>query len=446
MTLNWEIFKKRALTIIGNSYLFLIGFSLCANIFAVFVYGSTAFTLPLLLPLPLIIYRLIKDKKMFFAYFKSLPISFYCFLLSILISIIIAIFYTNNFLEYSRTLKGLLIFGLNSFSLLLTGIMVGNNKRFVFLGLTFGFILNAVTSIISFFAFYIFGYILTLNKTFVLDAFYANNYSFGAQGLFLEPSHFAGFVLVIYYVLFWYYKNSRDRIMLTICAWIMFILYGQGNTILFIISQMILLFFLFGKRIFHYVKTEIMPHKTRIVVTLAIFFLAVGIILILALIPFRPFIVKILNEANPLSSANTERFLSVMVGLNIFINNPWGVGYNLGSTIIGRLYGDVLSTASTHNFWVRIMVEQGLLGILSFVLFIAVILKKTLHNTNKNSCVLFIAVFSGALYTFLNIPNEPYLYFSLGLVCFEMGFDSSIALLKKKQKFLYRFVYRTIKI
>jgi len=368
-------------------------------------------------------------RQNFVFFFKKIPIAFYFFVITIIISIIPALFMISVVKDISPFFKGVIFYFLSAILPLFLGIISNKKeKERLFFGLFIGFIMNTLVSIIVYLAFNVFGYTFTFTSLFKNDSFFEPNYFSSAQGLFLEPSHLAGFFLMSFYLLFWFYKEKIVRIMLFSSSWIVFILYGFGNLPIFILSQVVFIITMYGKKIIE--EKVFISQKRKIFFSIAILVIAVGTVLII-IFPLQSAIKKIIYEFNPFSNANQDRMNSLVVGLNVFLKNPFGVGFNLSGYAIDVYYGEVVTTATTHSFLLKVLIEQGILGVIAlFYLIYSLIIG--LRNKEQSS-LLIISLLSSILFSFLNGPTEPYLFFLIGIICSISEYRDSLFFIKNTQ-------------
>lgn len=424
--------SKKISSALYDIYLVAIGFLLCQNIIVPIKIGNTPFNLLIFLLIPFIFYKVFLYRQNFVFFFKKIPIAFYFFVITIIISIIPALFMISVVKDISPFFKGVIFYFLSAILPLFLGIISNKKeKERLFFGLFIGFIMNTLVSIIVYLAFNVFGYTFTFTSLFKNDSFFEPNYFSSAQGLFLEPSHLAGFFLMSFYLLFWFYKEKIVRIMLFSSSWIVFILYGFGNLPIFILSQVVFIITMYGKKIKKIIEEKIfISQKRKIFFSIAILVIAVGTVLII-IFPLQSAIKKIIYEFNPFSNANQDRMNSLVVGLNVFLKNPFGVGFNLSGYAIDVYYGEVVTTATTHSFLLKVLIEQGILGVIAlFYLIYSLIIG--LRNKEQSS-LLIISLLSSILFSFLNGPTEPYLFFLIGIICSISEYRDSLFFIKNTQ-------------
>ena len=134
--------------------------------------------------------------------------------------------------------------------------------------------------------------------------------------------------------------------------------------------------------------------------------------------PLRSKITSLFYEANPFGSANTERFASMSVGVDVAIHAPWGVGFNLSGHWIALHYSDILKTATTHNYLLQVLNEQGILGLLFFMVFYVAVAAK-LCRTSRRGIILAFSLLIMISIWFLNGTNFSYCYLITGIAVAE---------------------------
>lgn len=414
-------------------YLFFLGFLFCQNIIVPIKIGNTSFNILLFALIPFIIYKFLFHKSNLDKCLKKIPLPYYLFLLSILISFIPALILKSTLLDITPFFKGVFFYCLSVIVPLLFGICLNSEeKKPFFFGLFFGYVVNVFVSIVVYIAFYFFDYVLTFTALFPNDSFFEPNYFSSAQGLFLEPSHLAGFLLVLFYLLFWYYEEKSIRIFLCISVWITFLIYNMGNLPLFIISQIVYFFCMFSKKIKIYFIDKIWVSKRRKQIFVVLCTVILAMLVLAFAFPLRSLFIKLIYEANPFGPANADRMNSLLIGLQTFLKYPLGVGFNLSGVAISRLYGEFVTTATTHNYFLKVLIEQSIPGVSLLIWFIYKLCKALKDDKTRKNTTLLFSVILGFVFSFLNGPTEPYLFLTAGIVCSISNFNTDVFFLRTK--------------
>jgi O-antigen ligase len=144
------------------------------------------------------------------------------------------------------------------------------------------------------------------------------------------------------------------------------------------------------------------------------------------------------------SSSNQERVLMFQYGVNLFLEYPiTGVGVNQFREYVTEMSGGVLKN-DAHNFYMKVLVEEGLIG--SFVFLIPiVILYKRLLKASKSSNIeistnarIFLALFvlGAVVNLFLASKSLTWTYYLLpcGLL---LGLEKQFFISESKKEKLY---------
>ena len=444
MTLNRAssgFLAKKTFNKLSDIYFVTMGFLLCQNIISLFKIGSTSFNLLIILLIPFALYKIAIYRGKIFLIFKRIPKTFYFCVATIILSIIPGLFMIPVLNDISPLFKGIVFYFLSAVLPFFLGLISNKKeKEELFFGLFLGFIMNVLVSVIVYFVFKVFGYTLTFTSLFVNDSFFEPNYFSSVQGLFLEPSHLAGFVLMSFYLLFWFYKNKLIRITLFLGSWILFLLYRLGNLPIFIISQVAFAIIMYGKLLLRFLNKSVFASRKRKIIFYVVLIFAILFIFLLIAFPLRPVFESIFYEFNPFSKANQDRMNSILVGLNVFFKKPFGVGFNLSGLAIDAYYGNDVTTATTHSFFLKLLIEQGVLGVVTFIYLIYSLI--SIAKRGKNCSLLIISLVCSVLFSFLDGPTEPYLFFLMGIICSIKQLNSSFYFLKKGKKLEKNYYFK----
>lgn len=424
--------NKEVLFKIKKYCLIVLGFLFCQNILVPLKIGNTPFNISLFLLPIFIVLIIIFDRQRIIPSLKKIPLPLYMFYIVIIFSIIPALILKDFLKDISPFYKGLLFYVISSIVPVLVGIIANKEERDdLIFGVLIGFLANSIISIVVHVAFYLFGYTLGFTSLFRNSSFFEPNYFASAQGMFLEPSHLAGFLFVSFYLLFWYYKEPFIRILITALCWVMFILYKMGNFPIFIVSQLFFFAIFYKQQIINFFKNKIFISKRNLIV----FFLVVAVVLcsltLICVFALSDQIAKVFNEVNPFSDANKDRYNSLLNGLSIYKKHLFGVGFNLSGKAIEASFPDSVATATAHSYLLRIFIELGIIGAFVFV-FYFVYLVGSIVQIKNSYWILAFAVFFGMLFSFLDGPTEPYLYFAIGIGCCDADFSQRFDYWKDK--------------
>lgn len=417
-----------------NTYFFLLGFFLCQDIFDIFTYGSTSFNIAFLWILPAIIAFVVKERKNLLNHFFSIPTAFVFFFASIILSCFIGIFYITNFSNFATIIKSFIYFIIASTCPFLAGLFFFKKKNIILSGVLLGFILNFILSLLAFLSFEIIGFPLTLKYLFGNNYFYAPNYFFRSQGLFLEPSYMSCFVLATFYLLMWHFKKTYIRILIEIMALFLFLTSGSGNFLIFLISQFIYLIFLMNNGLWKNLTTKVFKTRIlKIIFSLSII-TALSVFVVLLIFPLKNKFLSLLDGINPSSEENSERFYAMQLGLLLFIKNPWGVGFGLSGTILLRTYENLL-VGTTFNYLIKVLSEQGVLGGIFYCGIFYCGIKAMFKNAiEKENRILAISIISIFVVSFLTGSFETISWFVLGVTFAVVQQDNFIGKMYKQKR------------
>src|SRR6185503_7270913 len=110
-----------------------------------------------------------------------------------------------------------------------------------------------------------------------------------------------------------------------------------------------------------------------------------------------PQVAEVVSYRSELQSYDADRFANFHAALQLGINNPLGVG---------PVQSFLMLDYATHNVYLRVFSENGILGFVSFVLFLFVTLVRTLllsqRSADRSQRALFALVSAALCGTMLN--------------------------------------------
>ena len=379
---------------------FLQGFALCNNVIYIFNYNTFYLNISCLVSLITLVYIIIKEKHNISKYLKQIDKFFYLFLFFCFLSIIPMFFYFQNDLSVTNAffngLPSLVLIFIQYFIM----IALYDHKKNIFQGILFGFIINIIFSLLQY-IFFQQKQVFTLYRLFPNPAFQIPGdyfvlstmpnivsslkiYSFRAQGLFLETSYFLTFVIGSVLIVMNVIKNNVSKIILLLISLWLCIISESGNLL-------ILLFILMAYLVISFIKRKDKKTINRKIVLLIPCIMVVVCLSALFVIN-NPKITNSLDNsiisANMEDSGNHERFLSIERGMDLIIKYPFGIGYNMSSTIYAREYGNEYVNAIFSTLLVNEL-EIGLLGNLMYIIFsLKMIVYALRKKEDKTSLVL----------------------------------------------------------
>lgn len=373
---------------------FLFGLFMATDVIYLFGFGSTLFIIPEVYSVILFVY-LLATKQINFSRIRSVVgNSFRFFLVYIAFSGFAAL---ANFLSVSlmyRYIVGIIML-IISLTALANMVSMFDYKPYVINGIELGLILN--------FFFVIAEYVVWrttrssytfLYNLFPQSGFSMHVYNFGAEGLFLEPSHMIHFIASVLPLWIVYkYRMSFKGIMVLIAALYAVAMSGAGTSMVVWASLLVLI--LFQKKGWRYVRMRS--------------FIAFCVILLALLIVFGFFsgsppvsnfiktITKYLNQAftgsSIADSSNTERYNSMTTAASMILQYPIGCGWNMVHTLLEERTSLAVATAFSDIIEMTLELGVGVLFYIWFVISSIVSLFKIGTDEARGTAVALIAIF-----------------------------------------------------
>lgn len=358
---------------------FLQGLAICNNVLYIFNYNTFYLNISCLISLISLIYIFIMERKKISIYLKKIDMFFYLFLFCCLLSIVPMFFYFNNDLSLTNAffngMPSLVLIFIQYFTI----VALYDCKKNMFYGILFGFIINILYSVMQYIFFQMDG-VITLYNLFPNPAFQVPGnynilnstnkfasafkiYAFRAQGLFLETSYFLTFIIgSILLVISLIKSKILKLVIILITIWLCTISESGNLIILFLV---LILYFLLT-----FFNNKKLVFNRRMI--LFIPFLLVICCLVFCYICNDSNIINNISDslfsADISSAGNEERFISMKRGIDLILKYPFGVGYNMSSTIYEMEYGNEYTNAIFSTLLVNEL-ELGVLGNVIYVLF-----------------------------------------------------------------------------
>lgn len=382
---------------------FLQGFALCNNVIYVFNYNTFYLNISCLVSLITLIYIITKEKNNILKYLKQIDKFFYLFTFFCLLSVIPMFFYFKNDLSVTNAffngLPSLVLIFIQYFVI----IALYDHKKNIFQGILSGFIINIIVSILQY-IFFQQKQIFTLYRLFPNPAFQVPGdyfvlsvmpdivsslkiYSFRAQGLFLETSYFLTFIIGSVLIIMNVIKNNILKvILLLICLWLC-IISESGNLLILLFILLVYLAMCFIKR----KGKKTINRKVMLLIPCVMVIACITTMFIINNPNITDSIDNSIISANMEDSGNHERSLSIERGINLIMKYPFGIGYNMSSTIYAKEYGNEYVNAIFSTLIVNEL-EIGLLGNLMYIIFsLKMIVPFLGKKGNKESLVLSLS-------------------------------------------------------
>lgn len=309
-------------------------------------------------------------------------------LLLIILSFVLVMFTTTTHvgLQINSYVNGLVVLAA-SIAAYLAVISLKDYVDYLLKGLWIGLVVSTVVSIAQYVAFQN-GGAFTLYGLFPQPAFYisvpwgaasswASNaeylvYSYRAQGLYLECSYFVAAATMIYLVTGGrQWANGLLRTLVLVILFVLFAMSGTGNIVLFF--GFVVLAHLLRRD----TKAEGLLRKRRnalewLVLIVALFLLATFVVYLLMGGSGKGAFIDIetiskgfsqgVESADITGGDNEQRFLCMSNALAEFLENPWGVGYNMAPPVLAVDFG----TNTTFSYFLTLLVELGLPGLAAY--------------------------------------------------------------------------------
>lgn len=382
-----------------NKYLpFLIGFSLCNNIFYIFNHNHMYINFSNFISCFALFYLAIFNKTKLKKGLNGINRIFILFILVTVFSIIPAVFYFfNNFHLMSSYFNGIpsLIMLFIEYLIILS---YSEEKHEMLNGIKWGFILNLLYSFIQY-LFYIKGSVLTLFFQFPNDSFQvcgsysllngnsAFNHAFKiylyrAQGFFLETSHYLTYVTGSALLSISLIKNKKISIVFLLLLLYLGLLSISGNYIMLILTILLYYGIIFLKN-----KSKKIKRKTLLIIPILLFSSFVAVMYAMNNEQMQYRINYTLSSLNFGYSDNENRSRSIIEGLQLIEKYPFGIGYNNTSNV---LKNEFPSEIQSYIFSTLVLneLELGLLGNIIYLIFVFKFPIFIIRKSNKKEDIL----------------------------------------------------------
>lgn len=346
------------------------GISMGTNVVYLFSIGNTYFVISEVYSVFLFILLVLWKKVKFKQFIKIVPVSFKLFIITILLSSIAALVTFGRIGLLYRYVVGIIALGI-FITAMINVITLFEYRSYIAAGLGGGILINILFSIIQYVIFQkglVFTYLYDL---FVQPSFHLNVYNFGAQGLFLEPSHMMHFFVAAIPIWFvWFYKNNVVDMFVIFALFITCAMSGAGTSM---VVFLVIVFLFLAK--FSLQKRRFLA-KRKTVLKWTIISTILGILCIVIL-PQTSIFSNISTEishyfnlamegSNLADSSNTERLTSMKTAIGLIPHNPIGCGWNMVHTLLEE--NTLLGTATAFSDILEMTLELGIIGI-SFYLY-----------------------------------------------------------------------------
>lgn len=412
-----------------NNLAFLIGLLASSNIFYILKLNTFCLWFDVVISL-IIFLKIILKKK--FSYCLSQTSKFFnFFVLFCFLSLIPCLIYNIDRLDFVMSCVYGLIELIIMYIYYLAIIYLKNEEKYITNGILVGLIFNILYSIIQFACFnsgkiISFAYLFPNNSfqiSGVYDVLYNDSiqttlkiYFYRASGFFLETSYFFIYCIGALFIIKRNAKVAKSNLIYSTFALIIIILMFISKTENLVIFLAIYTLYLICDEFIEKKELKIKKNTLlKVSVLIIIFVLSLGIFK-----EFRNLInTSVSNGFEYLSNitlndqSSNVRIKSIKDGLDIFLEHPFGIGYNTSAKTINFIYEDV----SIFSTFVSLLVEIGIVGSVFYWLFPLRSVLLLLKSKNKENVVLGFAVLSLIILQITNGISISKLHFIMLVYC-----------------------------
>ena len=409
----------------------LLGISACTNVVYAFQLNNTAVLISYVVSFVGIMYCTVCSKFKIRNFIKETPIFLKLYLIVCMLSgVLIPISFGFDIEAFSTFIKGIILL-LSGYCIYVLVLNLKEELKYIIYGLLIGLIINILYSFLSLIAFNLNSYI-TLYNLFPQRAFYMcikwgisyGNfpkeyllYSYRAQGLFLEASHFTCFLITICLPVIISIKNKFFKLIFLISVLYLTMISATPNFIVLIIEFIVC--YLISSHI------SLKKNNKTIKSSSAFIFMFLIVLSMLILVNINKIgiskyisnIDRAIETLNVSDKSNSQRFDGMKLGLKYFLENPLGIGYNLEPYMFSKTI-EGYSLKSSFSYMIRLLLETGPLGLLSYVMLILNYVKMCFQ---KNKDKMQIALGASCLFCMISqfangITMMPYIWLLFGII------------------------------
>ena len=327
-------------------------------------------------------------------------------------------------------IKGLMVL-IAGIVVYIVAVALRDNRNDIIRGVAVGIAINIVFSIVANMAFNS-GSVFSLFRWFPQDAFVVPLqwgvselggghaiYTFRAQGLFLEASH-----LMVFLIAWGILCSVSMRQTYAKAALMVGIAYVSAQAlspnVAILILEAILFISMHGffeRKRLRGARARSYSHATIITIIVLIFAAVLSLMFFWgSLSDLFDSVIDSLGDLNVISSTDTgtvARFEAMVSTLSVLPGYLFGAGWNTENLVLTAHFGS--STFASHSFALRLLLEIGLIGLLSYCW---VIWRHSVnvYRTSNVGRLVAVAIFCMALAQFMNgITLLPYVWLLLGV-------------------------------
>lgn len=214
-----------------------------------------------------------------------------------------------------------------------------------------------------------------------------------AQGFFREPSYFAALLVPALFIAF-SLDSSYSFLIMAIIVTALFLSFSSGSVLAVIVVSVVLLIFLI-RLVFFKRKPGALERK-RVLEIVAIALIVVAIVSIL---PVSQKISGIAEGARFTAPENALRTEDIVDSLRLGLNNPLGVGYNMGPPAMEK--NGAIPGTGIHSYFAALFLETGIPGTLLFILFVLALAIPLLREREWRLKMIGLAALVTLIYSFV---------------------------------------------
>lgn len=406
---------------IDSFFATLLGIFVANNIIYITKIGNTYINIVHFYSVFLFLYIIFKDKNAINSIVKYFSKTLLIYLIVIMCSsfTVLLIFKGDYF---SRYINGILLLFMN-LTIYMNILYYKKYYIYVIKGVFYGVLINIIFCFVQY-GLYLSGIVFTLDKLFPQPSFSIPRYGqFNLQGLFLEPSHFMGYIICTGILSAFFINNKRFRqVIFTMSLIIVVILTNSANMVLF--GGLLFIFFIIlRKRIIRKyeikIKNLLIFLLIAIFITLIFYFRYEEILQIIHNIDLPNKLKKGFNDFNIMNVTNKERLENISHGFDILLKYPLGVGYNMETTIYEIEFENLINNAS-YSFFISNQLELGIMGTVIFFIFTISIFIRLFRSYKIYNKVLAISLLGTTIFMWGNGVRFPsYIWIIYGLSSIE---------------------------
>lgn len=421
---NLVISNKKSIKLDDSVLAYLIGLLVGQNVLYAIKISNTYINVIYIITAIIFIVKRLSSPIKFKQTIKGFDKLFFYYIIAIIISVIpySYIVITNDNIRYQSYFSGLisLVLGLTLYTCVL---YFADYRGKIFTGLWHGLIINVLVSLLqlimfnrgSYFSFYDWfpqpAFYVSIKWNAAQSGILSNNleyliFYYRAIGLFLECSYLVGYVSSVILITILTTPKSIFRFIILTLLTFLIAISGSANLVIYFgvfIIYICVNLVVVGKvskndnRIHRNIRGNIVISKHWIKL---LWFIATAILIIyiigadwissyFSIDDITSSVKNSFATTDITDSDNITRYTFMLKALDLVAQYPFGVGYNMASSVLKTLSGSY----ATFNYFITILLELGPIGIMAYILFIGNTIFILLKNyTSKYSIALAVSV------------------------------------------------------